>query len=73
LKAIVDAKTNKILGGSFLSYEGGELIAALQMAMLGKLPYTVLRDAPIAHPTLAESLNRLFLNLEAAPPVGKNC
>jgi pyruvate/2-oxoglutarate dehydrogenase complex dihydrolipoamide dehydrogenase (E3) component len=77
LKAVVDSETNRILGGSFLAYEGGELIAALQMAILGKLPYTALRDAPIAHPTLAESLNRLFLNLEAAsieaaPQAGKN-
>jgi len=35
--------------------------ALLQMAMMGDLPYTVLRDAVIAHATLAESLNNLFM------------
>ena len=39
--------------------------ALLQMAMMGDLPYTVLRDAVIAHPTLAESLNNLFMMLDS--------
>jgi pyruvate/2-oxoglutarate dehydrogenase complex dihydrolipoamide dehydrogenase (E3) component len=73
LKAIIDAKTDRILGGSFLAPEGGELIAVLQTAILGKLPYTALRDAPIAHPTLAESLNRLFIGLEDTSKIGKEC
>jgi pyruvate/2-oxoglutarate dehydrogenase complex dihydrolipoamide dehydrogenase (E3) component len=47
-----------------LGIEGGELMAAVEMAMLGRLPYTTLRDAVFAHPTLAESLNNLF----SAPP-----
>jgi len=37
-----------------------------QMAMLGKLPYTVLRDGVFAHPTLAESLNNLFMAMDEA-------
>jgi hypothetical protein len=36
----------------------------LQLAMMGKLPFTVLRDAVFAHPTLAESLNNLFTHFE---------
>jgi pyruvate/2-oxoglutarate dehydrogenase complex dihydrolipoamide dehydrogenase (E3) component len=60
MKAIVDADTRLILGCAILGIEGGEMMAMLQMAMLGKLPYTVLRDAVFAHPTLAESLNNLF-------------
>jgi len=40
--------------------EGGELMTMLQIAMMGNLPYTRLRDAIFAHPTLAESLNNLF-------------
>lgn len=63
LKALV-GEDDQILGGAFLCYEGGEIIAALQIAMLGKLPYTVLRDGIFAHPTQIESLNNLFLTLE---------
>jgi pyruvate/2-oxoglutarate dehydrogenase complex dihydrolipoamide dehydrogenase (E3) component len=39
-------------------------MAALQLAMMGKLPYDTLREAVFAHPTLAESLNNLFLTLD---------
>ena len=60
MKAIVDASTNQILGAAVLGFEGGEIMAQLQIAMMGKLPYTTLRDAVFAHPTLAESLNNLF-------------
>src|ERR671911_298565 len=39
---------------------GGEIMAMIQIAMLGKIPYRALRNAVFAHPTLAESLNTLF-------------
>jgi len=64
MKAIVDADTGEILGGAVLGIEGGEIMAMLEIAMLGHLPYTVLRDAIFAHPTLAESLNTLFGTLD---------
>jgi pyruvate/2-oxoglutarate dehydrogenase complex dihydrolipoamide dehydrogenase (E3) component len=60
IKAIVDAETEQILGAAVLGIEGGELMATLQVAIMAKLPYTVLRDGVFAHPTLAESLNTLF-------------
>ncbi|MBI3421507.1 MAG: mercuric reductase [Acidobacteria bacterium] len=60
MKAIVDAETQRILGCAILGIEGGELMSMLQIAMLGKLPYTVLKDAVFAHPTLAEAFNNLF-------------
>ncbi len=60
MKAVVDAESGQILGCAVLGIEGGEIMAMLQVAMMGKLPYTVLRDAVFAHPTLAESLNNLF-------------
>jgi pyruvate/2-oxoglutarate dehydrogenase complex dihydrolipoamide dehydrogenase (E3) component len=60
MKAIVDAETHAILGCAVLGIEGGELMAMLEIAMLGKVPYDVLKDAIFAHPTLAESLNTLF-------------
>ena len=53
MKAIVDAETNQILGVAILGVEGGEVMAVLETAMMGKLPYTALRDATYAHPTLA--------------------
>jgi pyruvate/2-oxoglutarate dehydrogenase complex dihydrolipoamide dehydrogenase (E3) component len=64
MKAIVDAGSGQILGCAVLGIEGGEIMAMLEIAMMGKLPYTVLRDAVFAHPTLAESLNNLFTMFE---------
>jgi pyruvate/2-oxoglutarate dehydrogenase complex dihydrolipoamide dehydrogenase (E3) component len=64
MKAVVDAKTAQILGAAVLGLEGGEIMSQLQLAMMGKLPYTVLRDAVFAHPTLAESLNNLFQHFD---------
>jgi pyruvate/2-oxoglutarate dehydrogenase complex dihydrolipoamide dehydrogenase (E3) component len=64
MKAVVDADTSLILGCAVLGLEGGEIMAMLETAMMGKLPYTVLRDAVFAHPTLAESLNNLFSSFE---------
>jgi pyruvate/2-oxoglutarate dehydrogenase complex dihydrolipoamide dehydrogenase (E3) component len=65
MKAIVDADTNQILGCAILGMEGGEVMTVLQVAMMGKFPYTVLRDGIFAHPTLAESLNNLFMAMDA--------
>ncbi len=64
MKAVVDADTGQILGCAILGIEGGEIMAMLEIAMMGKVPYTVLRDAVFAHPTLAESLNNLFSSFE---------
>ncbi len=64
MKVVVDAETDQILGCAILGLEGGEIMAMLQLAMMGRLPYTALRDGVFAHPTLAESLNNLFANLE---------
>jgi pyruvate/2-oxoglutarate dehydrogenase complex dihydrolipoamide dehydrogenase (E3) component len=44
--------------------EVGELMSMFEIAMLGKLPDTVLKDAIFAHPTLAESVNSLFMALD---------
>jgi len=61
MKAIVDADTDQILGCTILGIEGGEVMSVLQVAMMGKLPYTAIREAVFAHPTLAEALNTLFM------------
>jgi pyruvate/2-oxoglutarate dehydrogenase complex dihydrolipoamide dehydrogenase (E3) component len=65
MKAILDADTNLILGAAILGIEGGEIMSALEIAMMGKLPYTALRDGVLAHPTLAESLNNLFTAMDS--------
>jgi pyruvate/2-oxoglutarate dehydrogenase complex dihydrolipoamide dehydrogenase (E3) component len=64
MKAIVDAGTNQILGAAVLGIEGGEIMSAIQLAMIGHLPYTVLRDGVFAHPTLSEGLNNLFMGMD---------
>ena len=64
MKAIVDAETNQILGAAILGVDGGEVMSVIETAMMGKLPYTALRDATYAHPTLAESLNNLFMAMD---------
>jgi len=63
MKAVVDADTSQILGCAILGIEGGEIMTVLQVAMIGSVPYTALRDGVFAHPTLAESLNNLFTTL----------
>jgi len=62
MKAVIDARTDRILGCAVLGIEGGEIMSMMQIAMMGSLPYTALRDGTFAHPALAESLNNL-LNL----------
>ncbi|MDR3576805.1 MAG: mercuric reductase [Anaerolineaceae bacterium] len=63
IKALVDMDTKQIVGAAVLGADGGEIMAMLQIAMMGKLPYTALRDATFAHPTFSEGLNTLFSNL----------
>jgi len=60
LKAVVDSSTDRILGFAALGIDGGELMAVIEVAMLGGVTASVPRNAVFAHPTLAESLNNLF-------------
>jgi pyruvate/2-oxoglutarate dehydrogenase complex dihydrolipoamide dehydrogenase (E3) component len=64
MKAIVDAQTQQILGAAVLAVEGGEIMSMLEIAMMGKLPYTALEDGIFAHPALSEGLNTLFMSME---------
>jgi pyruvate/2-oxoglutarate dehydrogenase complex dihydrolipoamide dehydrogenase (E3) component len=64
MKVIVDAETSQLLGATILGIEGGEIMSQVQLAMMGKLPYTVLKNGVFAHPTLAESLNNLFSHFQ---------
>jgi pyruvate/2-oxoglutarate dehydrogenase complex dihydrolipoamide dehydrogenase (E3) component len=60
MKALVAADTDQILGFAMFGEQAGEVMAVVQVAILGGLPFTALRDGILAHPTLAEGLNMLF-------------
>jgi pyruvate/2-oxoglutarate dehydrogenase complex dihydrolipoamide dehydrogenase (E3) component len=60
MKVLVEATGDRVLGFAMIGPEAGEVMAAVQTAMLGGLPYTMLRDAILTHPTMAEGLNALF-------------
>jgi len=65
MKALVEAGGDHILGFTMIGAEAGEVMAVVQTAMLAGMPYTGLRDAIIAHPTMAEGLGALFSNVPA--------
>lgn len=64
MKAVVDLKTDQILGATVFGIAGGETMSTIQLAMITATPYQTLRDAPFSHPTVAESLNNLFSQVE---------
>jgi len=65
MKALVEAGGERILGFTMIGAEAGEVMTVVQAAMLAGMPYTGLRDAIIAHPTMAEALGALFSNVPA--------
>src|ERR1700745_2953617 len=65
MKVLGGASDDRILGFTMIGAEAGEVMAVVQTAMLADMPYTGLRDAVIAHPTMAEGLGTLFSNVPA--------
>ncbi len=65
MKSLVEVGGNRILGFTMIGAEAGEVMTVVQTAMLAGMPYTGLRDAIIAHPTMAEALGTLFSNVPA--------
>jgi pyruvate/2-oxoglutarate dehydrogenase complex dihydrolipoamide dehydrogenase (E3) component len=65
MKALIDTHSDRILGFTMLGSGAGEVIAAVQTAMLAGLPYTGLRDAILTHPTMAEGLSVLLAGIPA--------
>jgi len=63
MKALIDERTDKIIGATIVGMDGGEIAAALQLAMMGGLTYQQVRDSVLPHPTMAESLNNLFMTV----------
>lgn len=60
MKMLIDAQSDAILGFTMLGTNAGDVVTAVQMAMLGGLPYQRVRDAIIAHPLISEGLNILL-------------
>lgn len=69
MKVLVHAETDRIIGAAVLGVEGGEVMSMIEIAMMGDLPYTALRDGVFAHPNLSEALNSVFASLEDPSPV----
>ena len=63
MKVLVGGNDDRILGFTMIGAEAGEVMAAVQTAMLANLPFPRLRDAILAHPTMAEGLDALFSNV----------
>jgi pyruvate/2-oxoglutarate dehydrogenase complex dihydrolipoamide dehydrogenase (E3) component/pimeloyl-ACP methyl ester carboxylesterase len=70
MKALIDPENGRILGFTMIGAEAGEVMAVVQMAMQTGAPYPVLRDAILAHPTMAEGLNSLFSGVKIAAADG---
>ena len=60
LKCLVERDSDRILGFAAFGVGAGEIMACVQIAMLGGMPYTTLREAILAHPTIPEGLIALF-------------
>jgi pyruvate/2-oxoglutarate dehydrogenase complex dihydrolipoamide dehydrogenase (E3) component len=69
MKALIDTESDRILGFTVFGVGGGEIMGAVQIAMIAGLPYTALRDAVLTHPTLLEGLVGLF---SSVPPISKS-
>ncbi len=69
LKALVEADSDRILGFTAFGAGAGEIMSAVQVAMIAGLPYTALRDAVLTHPTLVEGLIPLFSSIPSAHDV----
>jgi pyruvate/2-oxoglutarate dehydrogenase complex dihydrolipoamide dehydrogenase (E3) component len=65
MKALIAAESDRILGFTAFGVDAGEIMGAVQIAMIAGLPYTGLRDAVLTHPTLMEGLVYLFSNVPA--------
>jgi pyruvate/2-oxoglutarate dehydrogenase complex dihydrolipoamide dehydrogenase (E3) component len=69
MKMLIGARNDEILGFTAFGVEASELMAAVQTAMLARMPYTGLRDAIFAHPTIAEGLVYLLSQVPASGDV----
>ena len=69
MKVLVAANDGSILGFTMIGSEAGEVMAVVQTAMLSGMPYSKLREAIFAHPTMAEGLGFLLAAVPARDTV----
>jgi pyruvate/2-oxoglutarate dehydrogenase complex dihydrolipoamide dehydrogenase (E3) component len=67
MKMLIGKDSDEILGFMAFGVEASELMAAVQTAMVGRVPFTMLRDAIFAHPTMSEGLVYLLGQIESKP------
>ena len=67
LKMLIGANSDEILGFTAFAFDASEMMAAVQTAMIGRMPYSMLRDAIFAHPTMSEALIGLLTSIPASP------
>ena len=60
MKVVINKENHKILGAAILGYQGGEIMAIIQVAMMADMKYEEMRDGIFTHPSLSEALNNLF-------------
>jgi len=65
LKMLIGANSDEILGFTAFGFEASEPMVAVQIAMIGRMPYTLLRDAIFTHPTMSEGLIKLLTSVPA--------
>ena len=65
MKVLVGQNDDRVLGFTMIGSDAGEVTAAMQTAILAELPYQKLRDAVIAHLTVAEGIGPLLSNITA--------
>src|SRR5262249_62164775 len=65
MKILIAKESDEILGFTAFGFEASEQMAAVQTAMVGRMPYTMLRDAILTHPTMSEGLIGLLASLPA--------
>jgi len=62
LKILIDDKTDKVLGATFLGIGADEYIHTIIDLMYADAPYTVIRDAVHIHPTVSELIPTMLEN-----------
>jgi pyruvate/2-oxoglutarate dehydrogenase complex dihydrolipoamide dehydrogenase (E3) component len=65
LKLLIGAHSDDILGLTAFGFEASEPMVAVQTAMVGRMPYTMLREAMFTHPTMSEGLIGLLASVPA--------
>jgi pyruvate/2-oxoglutarate dehydrogenase complex dihydrolipoamide dehydrogenase (E3) component len=67
MKVLVSQTDDRILGFTMIGSDAGDVMAAMQTVILAELPYQTLRDAAIAHLTVAEGVGPLLSNVAPRP------